>query len=102
MAPGPLLYAFAAAELGSVAEGLVARDGEVEQQRLSVGGHEDVGRLDVAMDDAARMSVVDRLGEAGRDPDRPLPKAVPAQPGERQGRIDVEARRDLRRPHRRL
>ena len=35
------------------------RDAEVEQLGRAVGGHEDVGRLDVAMDDQALVRVVD-------------------------------------------
>ena len=41
---------------------------EVEQHRVAVGGDQDVRRLDVAMQNASRIGVVQRLGESGDGP----------------------------------
>jgi hypothetical protein len=41
---------------------------EIEEQRLSFGADEDVGRLDVAVEDASLMSMVESLAELRPDP----------------------------------
>ena len=41
---------------------------EIQEQRLAVGGDQDVRRLYVHVDQAVRVRFVKRVGEAGRDP----------------------------------
>ncbi len=42
---------------------------EVEQHRLAVGGDQDVRRLEVHVDQAASVGIMQRIGQAGGDPD---------------------------------
>ena len=54
---------------------------EVEQQRLAVGGEQDVRRLDVEMDEPAFVGVVERLGQARADPADGIDVRHAPQPG---------------------
>ena len=47
-------------------------EAEVAELRHAVLGEEDVGGLQVAVHDAARVRVLERLGDAARDPQRRL------------------------------
>ncbi len=59
--------AHAGAGLGQVAQRVVAGDAEVHQLHLALVGDDDVGRLDVAVDDAAEVRVVERTRDLQRD-----------------------------------
>ena len=48
------------------------RETKVEHLGLSAPGDEDVGRFDVAMDDACRMGRVERVGNLNREIDQPI------------------------------
>ena len=59
----------------------VESEPEVDQHRFAVGGQEDVGRLDVAVDDLAGMRMGQGVGHRGGDPRRLRPvRAVVSQP----------------------
>ena len=53
--------------LGVVDPGLL-REVEVQQHRQAVAGHQDVRRLDVAVQDLAVVGVLERLGHPGAPP----------------------------------
>ena len=46
----------------------LAGEVEVEQHRLAVGGQQDVGRLEVEVDQPALVGELQRVGQAGGDP----------------------------------
>ena len=48
----------------------VGREVEVEEHRVAVAGDQDVRRLEVAVEQASRVGVIEPLGEPGDDPDR--------------------------------
>jgi hypothetical protein len=63
------------------------REAEVAEPRGAVVAEPDVGRLEVAMDDAARMGVLERAADVDRDRERPVdvqapPLALLEHPGE--------------------
>ena len=62
---------------------------EVEQQRLAVVAEQDVGRLEVAMEDAAFVGVGQPVGQAGGQPEDRLDVAEPADALELGGRPDL-------------
>jgi hypothetical protein len=55
-----------------------AGDAEIEDTRLRPPDHEDVGRLDVAMDHALRMGERERIGDAADDQRRLRRRRAPA------------------------
>ena len=52
------------------------REIEIEQHRLAVRAQEDIGRLDIAVEDAALVGMLQRLSQACDDPG----SRTPAQP----------------------
>ena len=72
---------------GAVLEHRLARQVEVQQHGHAVGGHQHVGRLDVAVEHAAVVGVVEGLGQPGAPPgDRPgVGPARQAPPGRPSG-----------------
>ena len=69
---------------------------EVEQQRLAVVAEQDVGRLEVAMEDAALVGVGQPVGQAGGQPEDRLDVAEPADALELGGRPDLGSARTAR------
>ena len=69
--------------------GLGRRQAEVAEAGVAVVVDPDVRRLQVAMDDAAGMSVLERAGDVSGDLDRPLHLEAPARGGEQP--LDVAA-----------
>ena len=67
---------------------------EVEQQRLAVVAQQDVGRLEVAMEDAALVGVGQPVGQAGDQPEDRLDVTEPADALELGGRPDLGRCRD--------
>ncbi len=63
---------------------------EVEQHRLAVGRQQHVGRLEVEVDQAALVGVLQGIGQAGADPADRLDVGGPGQglPGRPPGRRD--------------
>ncbi len=57
------------------------RQPEVRELGRVGGGQQDVPRLDVAVDDALVMGVVQRLGDLGEDPQPVLHRQLPPPPG---------------------
>ena len=59
--------------------GVDARDAEVQDLRLARAEDHDVGRLDVPVDDAELVGVVQGLGDAARDAQRLTPRKTAAR-----------------------
>ena len=59
----------------SARKSLVLGEVEIEEQRLTLGADQNVGRLDVSVQDAAVMGVLESVGELSDDPGRGLEKA---------------------------
>ena len=69
---------------------LAQGEAEVHQHRRAFGGENDVGRLDVAVDDQPRVGVRQSVGHGGDDPRRLLPgRAVVPQPAAEVGAFEV-------------
>ena len=83
-----------------VGRGRLLRDPEVGEVHVLGGlGHEDVGRLDVAVDQVAIVGRVERGGDLLEHEDRPAHAQLPVPPHERPevGAVDV-AHRDVESP----
>src|SRR5262249_24847237 len=74
--------------LRQVGERLVARDAEIHQLHAAGARHHDVGRLDVAVDDAAVMRVIERARDLHGD-DRGDVEGEPAAPLEEVVEVDA-------------
>jgi hypothetical protein len=78
----------AGAGLGEILERLVARDAEVHQLHAALARQHDVRRLDVAVDDAAVVDVVERARDLQRD-DRGEIERQPARALEQVVQVDA-------------